>query len=414
VVLARCGEEALEVLATQPVDCILLDLMMPGLSGQDTCRRIKERAEWRDIPLVMLTARDDRAAMIEAIDAGADDYIAKSADFDVLKLRLRAQLRHKYFEDENRRIREELVRRETEATARKQTEAERERLDQRMRDQQFYTRSLIESNIDALIATDPQGIITDVNKRMEALTGCTRDELIGAPFKNYFTDPARADGAIKSVLREKQLTDYELTARARDGTETVVSYNGTTFYDRSRALQGVFAAARDVTERNRAEKDFRGLLESAPDAMVIVNRSGEIVLINSQTERAFGYSRGELIGKKVEVLLPERFRGRHSAHLMGYFGDPKVRPMGAGLGLYALRKDGREFPVEISLSPLDTARGLLVSAAIRDITERKRLDQLLQERTVELESTKSAAEKARLVSERLSESSPRRDEDEAL
>ena len=254
VVMASSGEEALELLAARPVDGILLDLVMPGLSGQDTCKRIKQRAEWRDIPLIMLTARDDRDAMIEGINAGADDYIAKSADFDVLKARLRAQLRRKYFEDENRRIREKLVRRETEATAREQGEAEQKKLDQRLRDQQFYTRSLIESNIDALMTTDPLGIITDVNKQMEALTGCTRDELIGAPSKNYFTDPERAEAAIKLVLREKKVTDYELTARARDGKKTEVSYNATTFYDRDRTLQGVLAIARDVTERKRNEQ----------------------------------------------------------------------------------------------------------------------------------------------------------------
>ena len=142
----------------------------------------------------------------------------------------------------------------TDNTARKQVEAEQKKLDQRLRDQQFYTRSLIESNIDALITTDPSGIITDGNKQMEALTGCTRDELIGAPFKNYFTDPERAEAAIKLVLSEKKVTDYELTACARDGKRTVVSYNATTFYDRDRTLQGVFAAARDVTERKRFEQ----------------------------------------------------------------------------------------------------------------------------------------------------------------
>src|SRR5271170_6111051 len=142
----------------------------------------------------------------------------------------------------------------TDNTARKLVEAEQKKLDQRLRDQQFYTRSLIESNIDALMTTDPSGIITDVNKQMEALTGCTRDELIGAPFKNYFTDPDRAEAAIKQVLNEKKVTDYELTARARDGKETVVSYNATTFHDRDRKLQGVFAAARDVTERKRFEQ----------------------------------------------------------------------------------------------------------------------------------------------------------------
>src|SRR6204780_189848 len=141
----------------------------------------------------------------------------------------------------------------TDNTARKQAEAEQKQLDQRLRDQQFYTRSLIESNIDALITTDAAGIISDVNKQMEALTGCTRDELIGAPFKNYFTDPERAEAGIKRVLSERKVTDYELTARAWDGKETVVSFNATTFHNRDRKLQGVFAAVRDITERKRFE-----------------------------------------------------------------------------------------------------------------------------------------------------------------
>jgi len=141
----------------------------------------------------------------------------------------------------------------TDNTARKQVEAEQKVLDQRLRDQQFYTRSLIESNIDAIMTTNPSGIITDVNKQMEALTGCSRDELIGAPFKDFFTDSERAESGIKLVLSEKSLSNYELTARARDGRETVVSYNASTFYDRDRRLQGVFAAARDVTERKHFE-----------------------------------------------------------------------------------------------------------------------------------------------------------------
>ena len=141
----------------------------------------------------------------------------------------------------------------TDNTARKQIEAEQKQLAQRLRDHQFYTRSLFESNIDALMTTDPSGIITDVNKQMEALTGCTRDELIGAPFKSHFTDQERAEASIKLVLSEKKVTNYELTTRARDGKETVVSFNATTFYDRDRKLQGVFAAARDVTERKRLD-----------------------------------------------------------------------------------------------------------------------------------------------------------------
>ncbi|HEY5955186.1 MAG TPA: PAS domain S-box protein, partial [Polyangiaceae bacterium] len=142
----------------------------------------------------------------------------------------------------------------TDNTARKQVDEEQKLLYQRLRAQQFYTRSLIESHMDALVITDPLGIISDINKQMEALTGCTRDELIGAPFKNYFTDPERAEAAIRLALREKRVTDYELIARDRDGKTTEVSYNATTFYDRDRVLQGVFAAARDVTERQINEQ----------------------------------------------------------------------------------------------------------------------------------------------------------------
>jgi PAS domain S-box-containing protein len=145
----------------------------------------------------------------------------------------------------------------TDNTARKQIEDERVKLDQRVRDQQFYTRSLLESNIDALMTTDPRGIVTDVNKQMEALTGCTRDELIGAPFKSYFTDPDRAEAGIRRVLTEGKVTNYELTARDRDGRLTVVSYNATTFYDRDRRLKGVFASARDMTELKAIERSLQ-------------------------------------------------------------------------------------------------------------------------------------------------------------
>lgn len=130
-------------------------------------------------------------------------------------------------------------------------------LEQELRNQQFYTRSLIESNIDALMTTDLVGVITDVNQQMEALTGSSRDELIGSPFKNHFTNPQAAEEGIRLVLREGKVTNYELTARAKGGSETVVSYNAATFNDREGKLQGVFAAARDVTERKRFEQTLQ-------------------------------------------------------------------------------------------------------------------------------------------------------------
>jgi len=174
----------------------------------------------------------------------------------------------------------------TDNTARHEIEEERKKLDQRLRDQQFYTRSLIESNIDALMTTDPRGIITDVNKQTEALTGCTRDELIGAPFKSCFTDAARAEAGIKRVLAEGKVTHYELTARARDGRETVVSYNATTFHDRDRRLQGVFASARDMTELKRFEHTVQqNEVQRERDA----EHAKALAVVNQELE-AFSYS----------------------------------------------------------------------------------------------------------------------------
>src|SRR6266849_4652781 len=177
------------------------------------------------------------------------------------------------------------------------------RLTEELKATQFYTRSLIESNIDALMTTDPLGIITDVNQQMVALTGYLREDLIGTPFKDFFTDPARAEEGIRLVLREGRVTNYELTAKSKDGRSTVVSYNASTFRDAAGKLQGVFAAARDSTEQKKLEQQLResqsynrGWIEASVDGLITVDPSGSISDVNEQMSRISGYPRKELIG----------------------------------------------------------------------------------------------------------------------
>ncbi len=238
-----------------------------------------------------------------------------------------------------------------------------------------YARSLIEASVDPLVTISPEGKITDVNEATIKVTGAAREKLIGADFANYFTEPEKAREGYQRVFSEGFVTDYPLTIRHAEGRQTDVLYNASVYKDARGNVLGVFAAARDITGRKKAEERFRAVLEAAPEAMVIVNKEGRIVLVNAQTQKLFGYGREELLGKPVEMLVPQRFRGAHPAHRTGYFAKPTARPMGAGLDLYGQRKDGSEFQIEISLSPLETEEGKQVSSTIRDITLQKQASQ---------------------------------------
>jgi len=259
------------------------------------------------------------------------------------------------------------------------------RLTEELKSTQVYTRSLIESNIDALMATDPVGVITDVNKQMEILTGSSRQELIGSPFKKYFTDQQRAEDGIKLVLHEGKVTNYELTARARDGRTTVVSYNASTFRDANNKLQGVFAAAREITEQKRLESQLRdsqaynrGLIEASVDGLITVDPEGLITDVNEQMCRMSGFPREELTGSPFADYFVDAHRA--TSGVRETFDKGIVKDYVLTLSTRDKRALKVSFNASVFRDPMGSIKGIFASA--RDITEQALLQsELAAERT---------------------------------
>jgi PAS domain S-box-containing protein len=249
-------------------------------------------------------------------------------------------------------------------------------------------RLLVESVSDyAIITLDTEGLVTTWNRGAQHIKGYRPEEIIGRHFSCFYPQDKIAAGfpeqELKIAATEGRFEDESWRVR-KDGSRFWANVVVTALRDQTGNLLGFGKVTRDLSERQQATERFRLIVESAPNAIVMANREGIIVLVNSQTEQLFGYTRDELIGQSVELLVPERVRSAHPSYRAGFFADPKTRAMGAGRDLYGVHKDGREIPVEIGLNPMVTEEGTFVLASIIDITARKQAEETIARQAQEI------------------------------